>query len=78
MCGSSESTFIERDVVDNSCGASKRKLSEVMLMLYPVMIPFLSDGGGRSQTRVKLLERTSFVVKLSGGPLGTVQRAHMF
>ena len=58
----------------NSCGVSKRELSEVMLMLYPVMIPFLSDMAGRSQTRVKLLERTSPVVKLSGGPFGTVQR----
>ena len=71
MCGSSESTVSERKVVKNSRGSSNRESSEVTLMLNPVTIPFLSDGAGRSQVRVKLLDNTAAAEKLRGGPLGT-------
>ena len=58
----------------NSCGSSNIESSEVTVMLYPVMIPFLSDGAGGSQVRVKLLENTSTAEIFRGEPLGTVER----
>ena len=58
----------------NTRGSSNSESSEVTVMLYPVIIPFLSDEAGRSQVRVKLLENTSTAEKFRGGPLGTVQK----
>ena len=72
VCGLSKSTINDSVDVKNSSGSSRGDESEVTVMLYPVIIPFLSDGAGGSQMRVKLLEDMPTAWKLRGALLGTV------
>ena len=62
-------------MVKNSRGSSNNESSDVTLMLYPVMMPFLSEGAGRSQVRLKLRDSTATEEKLRGGPLGTAWKS---
>ena len=74
VCGLSKSTVNDSVDVKNSLESSRGEESGVTVMLYPVIIPFLSDGAGGSQMRVKLLEDMSTAWKLRGALLGTVYK----